>query len=286
MDLRQQGVIRSESGILEKQGIYFHNASAFAQRYLYYGLWGAEYLCTEPYQVERSNFNAFLLFYVKSGTMEVSYRDQTFLAQTGDAVLLDCHYPHQYRALGKVRFSWFHFQGSSSSAYCKELWKKNGAHFQDSKALENEMERILQLLQMGSESDDLLSVSIHNILAQLNSRLSPQGLPEQHLSPQIVRAKTWLENNFTDDVSIEEAAEIAGLSRYHFSRRFQGEVGSSPYAYLLELRLTYAKQQLAETEKSVEQIAFDCAFCSSSNFIRAFRKSTGMTPHQFRQMTY
>ena len=38
MDIRQQGVIRFEPGIIEKEGIYFHTASAFAQQHLFYGL--------------------------------------------------------------------------------------------------------------------------------------------------------------------------------------------------------------------------------------------------------
>ena len=46
MDIRQQGIIRSEPGIIEKEGIYFHTASAFAQQHLFYGLWGARYLCS------------------------------------------------------------------------------------------------------------------------------------------------------------------------------------------------------------------------------------------------
>ncbi|MDO4616131.1 MAG: AraC family transcriptional regulator [Lachnospiraceae bacterium] len=286
MDLRQKGVLRAESGIIEKQGIYFHNASSFAQRYLYYGLWGAEYVCAEPYQVRRSDFNAFLLFYILEGSMQVTYRDRSFAAKVGDVVLLDCHYPHSYAAVEKIRFRWFHFQGSSSAAYCKELWQSSGAHFPDSSALAEDFRHILQLFQLGQEADDLISVGIHRILAQLHSGLDSDGRPEQHLSPQIDRAKQWIEQHYSEPVTVEEAAEIAELSRYHFSRRFQHEVGSTPYAYLLELRLSYAKQQLAETENSVEEIAFDCSFCSASNFIRAFRKNTGMTPHQFRKMTY
>ncbi|MDO4634237.1 MAG: AraC family transcriptional regulator [Eubacteriales bacterium] len=286
MNLRQQGIIRTESGILEKQGIYFHNASSFAQQYLYYGLWGAEYVCTEPYQVNRRDFQAFLLFYIREGAMQVTYRNQCFTAKTGDVVLLDCQHPHRYAAVNQVRFSWFHFQGSASSAYCRELWHSSGAHFPDSSVLSDSFDQMLRLFQLGQEADDQISVGIHSILSHLHSRPNAQGTPVQHLSPQIARAKQWLTEHALESISIEAAADIAGLSRYHFTRRFQREAGNSPYTYLLEVRLTYAKQQLTETENSVEQIAFDCAFSSSSNFIRAFKKSTGMTPHQFRMLAY
>ena len=39
MDILQQGIIRFEPGIIEKEGIYFHTASAFAQQHLFYSLW-------------------------------------------------------------------------------------------------------------------------------------------------------------------------------------------------------------------------------------------------------
>lgn len=89
MDIRQQGVIRFEPGIIEKEGIYFHTASAFAQQHLFYGLWGARYLCSAPYSVRRKHLNAFLMFYIHSGEMQFTYRDQTFTASADDIVLID-----------------------------------------------------------------------------------------------------------------------------------------------------------------------------------------------------
>ena len=96
MDIRQQGIIRSEPGIIEKEGIYFHTASAFAQQHLFYGLWGARYLCSAPYSVRRKHLNAFLMFYIHSGEMQFTYRDQTFTASADDIVLIDCNFPHHY----------------------------------------------------------------------------------------------------------------------------------------------------------------------------------------------
>ena len=62
------------------------------------------------------------------------------------------------------------------------------------------------------------------------------------------------------------------------------EIGTSPHSYLTEVRLLHAKQLLLETSDSIEQIAAACAFCSSSNFIRTFRRINGLTPAKFRQM--
>lgn len=280
MDIRKQGVIRFEPGIIEKEGIYFHTASTFAQQHLFYGLWGARYLCSAPYSVRRKHLNAFLLFYIKSGEMQFVYRDRAFTAHADDIVLIDCNYPHHYFASKETRFYWFHFHGNASQAYSDLLWKTSGALFTRQYALEKDFQTIMQLLPLDCDADDRMSVTIHHLLSSLNT----QGHVTRTISPQIQIAKSWLDEHFHENIQIEQAADQVSLSRFYFSRRFREETGLSPHEYLLNLRLSYAKLQLSESDDSVEEIAYDCAFCSASNLIRAFKKSTGLTPYQFRKI--
>ena len=280
MDIRKQGVIRIEPGIIHKNGIYFHSASAFAQQHLFYGLWGAEYICNAPYRVNRKSLNAFLLFFINTGELHFEYRGQKFTAHANDIVLIDCNHPHCYYATESVHFYWFHFHGAASAAYCNLLWQNNGALFSGLFGLKNDFIKILSLLSMSAVSDDSISCTIHHLLALLNT----QGHSAQPVSSQILQAQEYLKSHINDNISIADAAQQVAMSRYHFSRRFRAETGITPQEYLLEARLTYAKKQLAETNDSIEQIALDCAFCSSSNFIRSFKKYTGMTPYQFRRI--
>ena len=55
-----------ESGIIEKDGIYFHEASDFAKKHLFYPYWGAVYTCDIPYRVSRLKDypKVYLLFYI------------------------------------------------------------------------------------------------------------------------------------------------------------------------------------------------------------------------------
>lgn len=278
MDIRKQGVIRSESGIIDKKGIYFHNASSFAQQYLFYGLWGAEYTCTAPYRVCRKGLNAFLLFFIKSGELYFEYRGQSFVARANDVVFLDCNHMHCYYAKDEVSFYWFHFHGAATAAYCNLLWKNNGAHFSGLFGLEHDFASIISMLRMNAVADDRISYTIHHLLALLNN----QGHSSHPESTQITQAKEYMKAHLNEDISIAEVAEQVSMSRYHFSRRFRVETGMTPHAYLLDARIYYAKTRLVESDDSIEQIAMDCAFCSSSNFIRSFKKCTGMTPHHFR----
>lgn len=282
MDIRQQGIIRFEPGIIEKEGIYFHTASAFAQQHLFYSLWGARYLCSAPYSVRRKHLNAFLMFYIHSGEMQFTYRDQSFTASADDIVLIDCNFPHHYYTKREAQFSWFHFHGNASQAYCDLLWKNNGALFSKQYGLEKDFQKILRMLPLDANADDRMSVVIHHILSSLNT----QGHAAHNVSSQIQAAKDWMDEHFHENIQIEEVAAQVSLSRFYFSRRFREETGLSPHEYLLNLRLSYAKLQLSESDDSIEEIAYDCAFCSASNLIRAFKKSTGLTPYQFRKTVF
>ena len=278
MNFVPEGVILSESGILEKDGIFFYSASDFARESLFYPMWGAKYLCASPYVVSHRTFDAFLLFYITDGELYFTCRGQSFTAGANDIVLLDCKHPHEYHARGPVRFYWFHFRGAASQAYCDRLWERAGAHFPNHPEAEQHFARMQQLLRTQAGNDDSSSVCIPRLLALLNAE------PSRSLSPPVVRAKNYIFAHYRENISVDDIAAQAALSRYHFSRIFRMEIGTSPHSYLTEVRLLHAKQLLLETSDSIEQIAAACAFCSSSNFIRTFRRINGLTPAKFRQM--
>ena len=75
-----------------------------------------------------------------------------------------------------------------------------------------------------------------------------------------------------------EAAEYAGLSPSHLSRRFHREYGIGFSAYLTTLRLEAARHLLRNTSLQTGEVAQRCGFNSASYFIRVFAKRWGVTP--------
>lgn len=276
----KDGWIRpKDEGLLEYTGIFPSAPGPFAVSYLFYPLWGAEYLCQAPYRVERDWLDAFLAFYIQEGELYFRYRGQQFTAAPGDLVILDCKHPNLYWAESPVRFSWFHFGGNASQPYTDMLWDRHGARFQDCPGAVTLFLAILRMMQNGTKNDDLYSVNLHRMFAALALRYAPAST----LSAPVERAKAFIESHFSQPVSLGDIASAASMSRYHLSRLFQRELGFSPHEYLVETRLRAAKSRLSDSDASIEQIAIDCGFSCSSNFIRSFRQNTGMTPLQFRK---
>ncbi|MDO4166294.1 MAG: AraC family transcriptional regulator [Eubacteriales bacterium] len=96
---------------------------------------------------------------------------------------------------------------------------------------------------------------------------------------------SYLESHYPEEITVQQLAEISGLSTRHFNRLFQSAYQTSPVQYLLQYRIQKAEKLLHYTEMSISEIAYQCGFNDSNYFSRQFRKTHGITPRQFRKHT-
>ena len=100
---------------------------------------------------------------------------------------------------------------------------------------------------------------------------------------QIARAVDLIHSAFQTDLSLDDLAHAAAMSRYHFLRCFKTQVGATPYAYLQQVRAQRAAALLRSSSRTITEIALDCGFASPSRFSDAFRRRYGCTPSAYRQ---
>ncbi len=92
----------------------------------------------------------------------------------------------------------------------------------------------------------------------------------------------YIAEHFTEEITLEEIADYAGFSKYHFARIFNEYTGETFYQYLQQKRIRFAQTLLSNPMLSITDVAYQAGFASSAAFTRTFRKSTGYTPSQFR----
>ena len=85
-------------------------------------------------------------------------------------------------------------------------------------------------------------------------------------------------------VTLDELAEVAGLSKYHFLRQFSQVVGMTPGAYLRTLRLCHAARKLRTTDMPILEVALSVGFADHPSFSRAFARHMGMTPSEYQKL--
>lgn len=93
---------------------------------------------------------------------------------------------------------------------------------------------------------------------------------------------SYINENLGRELSVDELAEQAYLSRYHFMRLFKAQTGSTVHAYVRQKRLLYAARLIREGE-SAARAAAESGFSDYSAFHRAFRECFGISPGQLKK---
>lgn len=99
---------------------------------------------------------------------------------------------------------------------------------------------------------------------------------------QLKRVREYCEANLSSKISLNNLAELCGLTRFQFIRRFQKQTGLAPHAWLMRLRLERACTQLAKSNAMITDIAADVGFYDQSHFNRAFKQAFGVAPSNYR----
>lgn len=101
-------------------------------------------------------------------------------------------------------------------------------------------------------------------------------------SENILNACRFMEENFDSHITLCDIASVSALSPSFFHKIFKETIGKTPQAYLLELRLTHAKNLLKNTDHSLSDIAYLCGFEGQAYFGSVFRKHIKTTPKKYR----
>ena len=111
---------------------------------------------------------------------------------------------------------------------------------------------------------------------------SPAGKAGNHLN-QLEDALNYIDRNLTTELTLEEIAHSAGMSRSYFSAVFKKMNGLSVWDYITKKRIQLAMDYLRQGKHSVTEIAMLCGFNTMANFNRSFKLVTHCTPSQFRK---
>lgn len=105
--------------------------------------------------------------------------------------------------------------------------------------------------------------------------------------PEVVgpvdKAIWYIESNFEGEITLDEVAEVAGVSRFHLTRAFGFATGYSVMRYVRHRRLTQAAYALASGETDILGLAVKVGYGSHEAFTRAFREQFGLTPQRVRK---
>ena len=98
----------------------------------------------------------------------------------------------------------------------------------------------------------------------------------------IKEALSFIEQNFQNDITVEEIAACCGLNRSYFGKIFHEVLGKSPQEFLISYRMTKATELLKLTSLSIAEVGSAVGYSNQLHFSRAFKKIYGISPRQWR----
>lgn len=147
------------------------------------------------------------------------------------------------------------------------------------------------MLDRGAQPTDRLfadgmqsALAAHLLATYTIDRWQPPARAPSLDPKRLQRVLDFVESRIASDIRLDDLAAEACLSPFHFTRLFSEATGLSPHRYVTERRVQAARDKLALNHSSLVEIALDTGFGSQANFIRVFRKVTGLTPGQYRNI--
>ena len=156
-------------------------------------------------------------------------------------------------------------------------------------------ELLLEIEQEYAASGSFFELRIYGALIELLTLLGRSGqsiaIPEKSgdaeaskYAARLLQICGYINDHCTEDLTLEQVANLAGFSKYYFERVFRQFTHTTFYKYLNKKRIAHAEQLLINPDYTVTEAALRSGFSSQSAFIRMFRQITGCTPTEFRNM--
>lgn len=238
--------------------------------------------------------NHYLFHYVISGTGTLMADDsngitQTYQVKSGQGFMLfpgqintyvaDKNLPWEYvwvefdglRAKGAVELASLSMNHPIYHARSKDLREKMLSEMMY--LVEHKDMPPLHLIGHGYLFLDFLTRSAANVTSQKSGRVRDFYIKE---------ALTYMEQNFQNDISVEDIAATCGLNRSYFGKIFKEALGKTPQEFLLNYRMIKASELLKLTGLSIGDISNAVGYANQLHFSRAFKNMYGMAPREWR----
>ncbi len=105
---------------------------------------------------------------------------------------------------------------------------------------------------------------------------------EEQSESIVSKAKAYIDQNFSKDLSLDDVSRSVNISPYYFSKLFKEEAGENFIEYLTKIRIAHAKDLLKNPALSIKEICIMSGYSDPNYFSRIFKKQENVTPSEYR----
>lgn len=135
---------------------------------------------------------------------------------------------------------------------------------------------------LGQQAKMLVERLLYSESIRRRSRVRDDRPSSSPLLKRMERVKLYMDEHYSDPISLESLAESACVSQHHFLRVFKKVYGETPYKYLVQKRLKAARELLSKSGLTITEISSKVGFQSVDGFYRVFRRHYKCSPSEYR----
>ncbi len=247
------------------------------------------------------------IYLVKEGKATLHFTDKSVSLRPGHLYIIPAYTLHSYECDGLFTHYYLHvYEGFKSEMNMMELYD-----FPTEVTATNDDEQILQRMceqlphaqlpesdpQAYDNATQLSSyierfrdmplwqkMNLRGAILMLFSRFMREATPHLWTTDErLQRVLKYIHTHITQDIDIDNLADVACLTKPYFIRLFKHELGISPLQYINTKKVERAQLLLYMTDMPVKEVAYALGFSDHSYFIRMFRKQMDITPQDYRE---
>lgn len=236
----------------------------------------------EAYSAHRHEFYEFE--YILEGEGEYFVNGKAFPIKEGDMVFVTPMDLHSYKSVNGFRTITVQFILSRLNKELSELSKADACVI----SCDRQMQAAFSAIGEEREEQAFSAVARRNCLERILILFMRRiNLGMQTEAPiafsQIVG---YINQNFRENLSLDEIAEKCGYSSAHFCRQFKKTTGVTFVDYLNSVRASHVKNLILAENMTITEICYDCGFGSVRSLNRAFLKKYGCSPMEYRKTNF
>jgi AraC-like DNA-binding protein len=236
--------------------------------------------------LERGRTPFAVIQHTLSGAGRLQYERRFHTIGPGETMLVVIPHRHQYWIEDGERweFFWLAVTGQEALRLYRAICAAVGPVFQlRSEAVARLAAISLELTDGKAKgAGEASALAYAATMAIYDDLLGGEGVARTERGEAVARALAYVRSHLHEPFDVQTLADAAGLSRAHFSRLFTSCEGVPPAEYVLNERMRRAARLLVSGQVSIKQISGDCGFDDPNYFAKAFRRTFGASPTEFR----
>lgn len=240
--------------------------------------------------ISRTFADVYLIAVILNGEGIVSYEGIDYPIREGQGFFLYCNTEHGFRFSSKKPWDvmWLYFNGVSAGYYYEKFRQHSCCLFYPDSIGEYTtiIHEIIANNSHTRENSEIINAKlITDILTLILSNPCSQKSDNsgKSVNYQIRSVMEYVDTHFTENINLDDLASAFYMNKYHLAREFKREYGETVFQHIINKKISYAKELMVMTDKSIEEIALICGFNDRSYFSRQFKKIVGKNCLSYRK---